>query len=106
MKNRLPGISPVVDDQAISSLVKSPLLGKVSGDEEQVPDKLAISFVHTLYVPDMFIGHNQDVRRRLRIDVFECDGHIIAVYELRRDLAINDLAKKTVWIQAHGVVLP
>jgi len=46
------------------------------------------------------------MRRRLRVDIFEGNGHLIAVYEFRRDLAINDLAKNTVRILAHDVVIP
>jgi len=82
MKNRLPGISSIVDDQTISSLFKTPRFGKISGDEEQVSDKPSVLFVHALYIRDMFIGNDQDMRRRLPIDVFECDDLIVAIYEL------------------------
>lgn len=82
VKNRLPGISSIVDDQTISSLIKPPRFGKISGDEEQVSDKPSVPFIHALYVRDMFIGHDQEVRRRLWIDVFECNDHLVAIYEL------------------------
>ena len=106
MKDRLPGIPSVVDDQAIPTLVQSPTFSNVSGDKEKMSNKIAVPFTHALYVRDMFIGHDQDVRRRLRIDVFKCNRHLVVVHELRRDLAINDLAKKAVRIMIHDIVLP
>ena len=106
MKNRLPGIPAVIDDQAVPSRVKPQHFGKISGDEKQMTDKFTVFRVHALNVFDMFFGHNQDVCRRLRVDIFEGNGHLIAVYEFRRDLAINDLAKKAVRIMAHHDILP
>jgi len=58
MKNRLPGISPVVDDQTVSRLVKPMRSGNCLSDEEEVPNELSIPFCHALYVRDMFRGHN------------------------------------------------
>ena len=106
MKDRLTGIPPVVDDQTITALDKPLPFGNVSGDKEQVSDKIAVTFAHALNVRDMFIGHDQNVRRSLRVDIFEGNCHLVAVHELRRYLAINDLAKEAVRILAHHLVLP
>jgi len=94
MKNRLPGISSVIYDQAVSSRVKPLQFGKVPCNKEQVSYELLVPFFHVLYIRDMLLGHDQDVGGRLRIDVFECNCHFIAVYKLRRDPVFNDLAEK------------
>ena len=106
VKNRLTGIPSVVDDHSVTSFVETPFFCNRSGDEKKMSDKLAVSRVHALNVRDMLIGHDQDVRRRLRIDVFERNCHLVAVYELCGDLAINDLTKYAVGIMAHGNILP
>jgi hypothetical protein len=104
MKYRLSGVPSVVDDQAVSVLCKPHLPRKVLRDKEQMSNEFPVICVHALYVRNMFIGHDQDMRRRLRIDIFEGNSPVIAVYELGWDLATGDHAKKTIRILAHGII--
>jgi len=106
MKDGLTGIAAVVDDQPVATFVKPAFFSERLSDKEQVSDKLPFDLCDTVDVPDMLFGHDQNVRRRLWINVIECDGMLIFVDQLGGYLFFNDLAEYAVRIVNHFIPSP
>src|SRR5688572_11168971 len=94
MEDRLPGVLAVVEHEAVAA--RQPLLFcKLTCNVDQVSDQRLVRLLHVLDPIDRLLGNDQDVRRSLRIDVAEREAAIILVDDLGRDLAIDDLAEKS-----------
>jgi hypothetical protein len=89
VKNRLPGIRPGIDHQAV--LPEPDFFGRFSGCQQQMAQQLRI--VRLVQGGDMPARDQQNMNRSLGLQVSESDSQIILVNERGRDLAAGDLAK-------------
>ena len=93
--HRLSGVIPAVGDNA-----ESPgevfLSGDHSGGLQAARRKMGIAGIDGSGGFDMLLGYNQNMRRRLRIDVPESKDEIILVNLCRRDLSVDDLAEQAI----------
>lgn len=86
MENALPGSRARIDDHAIAFFSDPDLIRHLRGDPQHVAEHdlvLRSSVVQRIHV---LAGDDQDVPRRLRIDVFERHNVIILVEDVRRKL--------------------
>lgn len=102
MKDGLSGIPTIVDDHTVSAALKSPFLGKILRNIEEVSYHLSIIPLHTMDISDVFFGNYQNMRRRLRIDIHEGNGKIVLMYELCRNLFLDNLAKDAFLFTDHA----
>ena len=98
MKNHLPGICACVDDQAVAAGGDALLFGDLLRDEEQVSQNGFIVRGDVVHGLDVFVWHNQDVRRRDGMEVAEGGRLLIAENDFRFGSAVNNFAEDAV----HG----
>jgi hypothetical protein len=103
MENGLARPGSTVNDYPESILRNTLIPGQMIGRSKNITDK---SFVFLLQVKErryVFARHDQEMNRRLRIDVLKSHNGVILIDNVSFDLAFNDAAKKTV---AHRTHLP
>src|SRR6516164_9954112 len=101
MKDRLARIRSNVEHRAIP-LLDATLAGDLRRNKVAVADNLGIFRGGFLDVDDVLFGNDQNVRRRLRLDVLKSVDAIVFEHLLGRNLAGNDLAEQTV---GHDVAM-
>ena len=104
MKDGLPRFASVIDHHSISVFFQTFLRGNGFCNKEEVADELPVGDCNTMDVLNMLFRNNQRVRRRLGIDILECQGKVVLVNDLGGNLFFDDLAEKAVRIRAHGVL--
>ncbi len=94
MGDALAGMGSVVDDDTITCFFNALAPGYGSRREHQVPEKHGVFFSGLAKTRDDRSRDDQDMNRRLRIDI--PDGHalVVLVNDLRRDLPVDDTLKK------------
>jgi hypothetical protein len=85
MIHGLPGAAPVVGHKAVAG-GDARLIGHGSRHPLQVPEERLIPIIASAQARDVLLGHNQDMRGRLRGDILEGNGLFVLVYELRGNL--------------------
>ena len=58
-----------------------------------MPHQFPIVFGDVVDGGDGFLGDDQKMDRRLRVDVTEREGEVVFVEDIRRDLAVDDLGE-------------
>jgi len=101
MKHRLSRVPSVVNDHPVTMSLETAFLGDLLGDEEQMADHLAVRLLHAVDVRDVHFWNDQDMCRRLGVQVLEGDGEMILVHQLRRDLLCDYLAEDAVLVVRH-----
>jgi hypothetical protein len=61
MKDRLPGMQPGIDGQAVAAPVNIFLAGNLTGDQEQASTQEFVLFTELVQGGDVAVGHDQDV---------------------------------------------
>ena len=89
MGDALTSLPAVVDNKAEAFIrfCKAEVTGNFAGDEQQVPQCMAIIVIVFTNPGDCFFRDDQDVLGSLWIDVPESDREIILVENICRDLA-------------------
>ena len=95
VKDDLPAFAVAVQYQAESPLGDALLPGDVVCHQEEVSEESIITLACIKERREMPAGNNQDVDRRLRVDVLEGYGVIVLVDDLGRKLPLNDLTEET-----------
>src|SRR5262245_59455947 len=70
------------------------LLRHFAGRKQQVPEQSLVLAACARQPVDLFLWDEQDMRRRLRIDVAEGQAQVVLIDDVGRDLAPDDLAEK------------
>jgi len=86
-----------VEDGAVS-LLDLALVGDHRGGQMAAADDFGVSWLRFLQPCKMAFGNDEDVGRRLGIDVFECKNVLIFEHLLRWNLATNDAAEEAIGI--------
>jgi len=81
MEHGLSRTGAVVDDHPIPLCVEALVRGDLLRYQEQVSDKLLVSFGHTVDIGDVFFRHDKRVNGRLRVYVFKGGRQIVFVHD-------------------------
>jgi hypothetical protein len=92
-----------VEDSAVS-VFDVALAGDLSGHKMAAPDNFRVARLSFFQSHNMFLGNDEHVRRRLRMDILERENVIVFINLLRWSLAANNAAEKAVGI-GHGCSL-
>src|SRR5262249_37298215 len=96
VKHVLPAALSHIDRGAPAGVGEPGIVRELRGDDEEVPGERGIGVRQVVQRRDVRPRADEDVRRRLRLDVGEGEGAVVLVDELRRDLTIADLAEEAV----------
>ena len=96
MENHLPSMLPRVDDQAVASLINALLLDNLASEAKQVTHQRLILGGQIVDRGNVFIGDNQDVGGRHRVDIAEGGGLLVRVDDLSWRLASNNATKDAI----------
>jgi len=86
MEDGLPCVASVVNDHPIAVLIEPEFFSESLRDKEQMSYELPVGVLDTVDVPNMFFRDDQNMGRRLGIDVREGKGVIVLVQEFCGDL--------------------
>ncbi len=105
VKHRLPRAFAVVDDEAVAVGVEAEVVGEGGGADEGFAHRHCVGFGEVVERGDVASRDDEDVRRRLRVDVVE--GDRVGVFEdfLRGDLAVGDAAEQAVSVAGHAGII-
>lgn len=101
MKNLLAGVPGRIEDDPISPFTKSFVPGYVSRCEEYASQDRGAVFGNLVQRGEVVFGDDEDVDRRLRIDVLEGQDFSVLEHDPGGDLFGDDLAEDTVF---HAVL--
>jgi hypothetical protein len=104
MENRLSSPRTDIEYGAVP-LFNVALTGDVSGSEMAAPDDFGIIGPGLFQSVKMFLRNDQNVRGRLRADVFKSENVVVLVHLPRGNLAAKDAAEQAIRV-AHGSFLP
>ena len=90
-----------VEDGAIS-LFDVALAGDLRGDEVAAADDFGVGGLSFFQSRKMFLRNDEDVRGRLRFDVFEGEDVFVLVNSFGRNFAPDHAAEQTVGIGHRG----
>ena len=100
VEDRLSGAGANVEDGAVC-LLDIALARNLRGGEVAAPDEFGVGGLGFLQSREMFLGNDEDVRRRPGADVFEGKDMVVFVNFLGGNLAADDAAEKAAGI-GHG----
>ena len=98
VRDRFAGVRTVVDDET-KAFGKVQFFRDRSGDEKQVPEYGLVAWIRRADASDDVFRHDQQVNRRLRLDVVQDDAMFVLVFDLRRNFALDDPLKNRL---GHG----
>lgn len=94
--NRLPSFSAAVEDQSVAALAYTEFIGEAVGGEHHPSDQSRVGGFQVVDGGDVSAGDNQDVVRRLGVDVAEGDEVGILINDVGFKLAGGDAAEEAV----------
>src|SRR4249920_2839343 len=97
VEDRLSGVGVGVEDGAEAPLSKSFFARDFSGPSHHLADDRIVLDLEVQERGDVALGHDEDVRGGLRVDVVEREDAVVLVDNRSRDLAVDYLAE-----EAHG----
>jgi hypothetical protein len=96
MEDRLPRITVAVEHRPIPALIEPILPGEIAGDSEQGPDQGIVLRTEVVKRGDVPARHDQQVERRLRIQILEGDDRTVVVNAFSGNQTRCDLAEQAV----------
>ncbi len=93
MKNFLPGISSCVEDDSVSLFIDPDVTGNLAGLEQDMTQQVHFVIRKVIERSEVLLGYDQNVDRRLRVDVMERNDPVVLKDQLGRDLFIYDLTE-------------
>jgi len=98
----LVAVGPGVHDEAVAVFGNALLGSQFPHDGEHFSGDGFVFQAESVVVFDVFVGNDEDVRWRYRVDVPEGGDVFILVDFFAGNLPGNDLAKDAVWVGSHG----
>ncbi len=95
----------VVGHGAVAIGVEMQVAGDLSETNKSHSDRRGVGFGKVVKTGDVFARNDDDVCRRLRIDVVKSDDVGVFVDFLCGNLAIRDAAKKAAIISSHAAII-
>ena len=99
VRHGFAGVGAVVEDEAVAAFFQAEFLRDFGGFEQQMAEGLMIFGAGFGEARNRFPGNDQNMRRRLRIDVAEGDDLVVLEDDVRRNFAGDDFFKESF---AHG----
>jgi len=96
VEHGLARLAIAVEDRSISALAESLVGRQLSGASQHPADQRVIVPTEIVGGRDVLSGNDEQVHRRLRIDVAERDEIVVFVHNRRRNLAGDDAAEQAV----------
>ena len=96
MKDSLPGLGVAIEDRSISAIGDAVLGCQSRGSPHHLSNDAIVTMCQVVHARDVAPGHDQDVHRRLRIDVLEGDEAIVRIDDIPGNLTSNDSAKEAI----------
>lgn len=93
VKDGLTAVDARVRDETVTVLIDPFLFCEFPGGREEMPDQLLVLRLERIDRFDVAVRHDQDVRRRDRVDVAEGGHLLVAVDDGRFGFVRNDLAE-------------
>lgn len=81
MEHGLSRSGSIVDDHPVALAVEAFVGGNLLRYQEQVSDKLLVSFGHTVYIGDVFFRYDKRVNGRLRVYVFKGGRQVVFIHD-------------------------
>jgi hypothetical protein len=97
VKDGLSGTGADVEDGAVA-LLDVALAGDVGGGEVAAADEFGVGGFGLFQAGEMFLGNDEDVRGRLRVDVFEREDVVVLINFFRGNIALDDAAEEAMGI--------
>ena len=93
--NLLPAVPTRVDQQAITTFRDALLAGNFGSNAKESPQSRLIFRRYIVDRGDFLVGDNQDVKGRLRVDIFEGRHQFVLINNVGGDFAFDDFAENT-----------
>jgi hypothetical protein len=93
---RLPSLWPVVDDEPVSGMGNPLALGQFTGDQDQSPGQGAILCPQRCHCRNVPARNDQDMYRRLRVDIPKRRNLVVLVYDVGWRLMAHNSAEYTI----------
>jgi len=94
-----------VDDHAVAVRREFQVARDLRGAQQHVSDDRVVLIGHLVERRDVFARNDEDVRRRLRVDVVERDDLVVFVHFFCRDLARRDAAEEAAVVTSHARII-
>ena len=95
VRHGFAGVGTVVEDETVAAFFQAEFLRDFGGFEQQMAEGLMIFGAGFGEARTWFLGNDQNVRRRLRLDVAEGDDQVVFEDDVRRDFAGDDFFKQS-----------
>src|SRR5690349_2590111 len=96
VEDRLPGVAVGVEHHPEAAGRNAALFGDGGRAPRQLADNRVVLRRQLVERRDVALGDDEHMRRGLRLDVFEGQDAFVLVHDLGWQLAVDDLAEKTV----------
>src|SRR5574337_911805 len=90
MIHRLSAVAITIDHQAEAPLRNPDLLRDAVCHQQEVPQQPIISLGRIEDGREVLAGNNENMDRRLRVDIFEGDGLLVLIYNFTRTFPVDD----------------
>lgn len=97
VEDGLSGTGADVEDGAVA-LLDVALAGDVGGSQMAAADEFGVGGLSFLQSRKMFLGNDENVCRRMGMNVFESEHMIVFINFLGWNLTADDTAEEAVWI--------
>jgi len=104
VEDGLAGGFATVADDAIAVGIEMQTAGDLRRANHQSADESGLAVIEIVKRGDVAPGNDEDVRRRLRIDVVKGEDLIVFEDLPRRDLAVRDAAEET-FVVCHSEII-
>jgi len=96
MEHRLTSVAVAVQDRPVPALGVAVLLGQCGRAADHHADKVVVVRSQIVQRRDVLARNDEDMKRRLGIDVLERDKILVLVDELTGDRASDDLTEQAI----------
>src|SRR5262245_31650679 len=96
MVDDLAALGPTVDAEPITALGQTPGFADRARRQEAASEELGVARLHRHDRAHVALGHDEQMDRRLRIDVLECEHRVVLVLDVAGRLARDDAAEHAV----------
>jgi hypothetical protein len=101
----LASVGPAVQDESVSSLVDLLFLGEPGGHPDHAAERRLIRLGHVGDSRNRFVGDDEDVGRRLGLDIPKRGHQLILIDELGGNFPSDDLREHRVRHSEHRLAL-
>lgn len=95
MEHCLAAVAVTIDHHAEAPIRNPDLSCDPVRHQQEVPEQPIINLVRIEECRKVLTGNNQDMDRRLRVDVFEGDRLLVLKHNFARTFPVGDLTKET-----------